>query len=216
MRGNFIIWCLEILLINRLIMKTKISVLALSALLFTSYINAQTRSVLTGKIMDDQTGLPLPNATIRIHDINRDALANENGEYKTSFLPEGNYLVEVSYVGHASIVERISISGNTARDFRLKEAVVEHEGVTVTGVSTATRVKQSPQPVTIIKKTELFKISSSNIINSLTHVPGVTALTTGPAISKPFIRGLGYNRVLVVNDGVKQEVSNGAMNTELK
>jgi len=186
-------------------MKTKISVFVLIALLFTSYAYAQTRSVLTGKIIDDKTGTPLPNATIRIHDINRDALANENGEYKTSFLPEGNYLVEVSYVGHASIVERIPISGNTVRDFRLKEAVLEHEGVTVTGVSAATRVKQSPQPVTIIKKTELFKISSSNIINSLTHVPGVTALTTGPAISKPFIRGLGYNRVLVVNDGVKQE-----------
>ena len=114
-------------------------------------------------------------------------------------------MVEVSYIGHASIVERVAISGNTVKDFSLKEAVVEHEGVTVTGVSTATRLKQSPQPVTVIKKTELFKISSSNIINSLTHVPGVNALTTGPAISKPFIRGLGYNRVLVVNDGVRQE-----------
>jgi len=33
----------------------------------------------------------------------------------------------------------------------------------------------------------------------------VTQLTTGPAISKPIIRGLGYNRVVVLNDGVKQE-----------
>ena len=113
--------------------------------------------------------------------------------------------MEVSYVGYASIVERVAISGNTVKDFSLKDAVVENEGVTVTGVSSATRLKQSPQPVTVIKKTELFKISSSNIINSLTHVPGVNALTTGPAISKPFIRGLGYNRVLVVNDGIRQE-----------
>jgi iron complex outermembrane receptor protein len=50
-----------------------------------------------------------------------------------------------------------------------------------------------------------LKISSSNIINSLTKIAGVNALTTGPAISKPFIRGLGYNRVLVINDGVRQE-----------
>jgi iron complex outermembrane receptor protein len=186
-------------------MKTERIVFVLFALLFTQYINAQTKSVLTGKITDEKTGAPLPNATIRIHDVNRDAIANENGDYKTSSIPAGNYLVEVSYVGHASIVEMVAISGNTVKNFSLKDAVVEHEGVTVTGVSTATRLRQSPQPVTVLKKTELFKLSSSNIINSLTHVPGVTALTTGPAISKPFIRGLGYNRVLVINDGVKQE-----------
>ena len=186
-------------------MQTKRILATLFAFVFIQYINAQTRSVLNGKITDGKTGEPLSNATIHIHDINRDAVANDTGEYKTSFLPAGNYLVEVSHVGYASMVEMVSINGNTIRDFALKESVVEHEGVTVTGVSGATRLKQSPQPVILLKKTELFKISSSNIINSLDHVPGVNALTTGPAISKPFIRGLGYNRVLVVNDGVRQE-----------
>ncbi|MEP7373189.1 MAG: TonB-dependent receptor [Chitinophagaceae bacterium] len=186
-------------------MKKRRIVWVVFTLLFSQYINAQSKSVLTGKITDEKTGAPLTNATIRIHDVNRDAIADDNGDYKTSSIPAGNYLVEVSYVGHASIVERVAVSGNTVKNFSLKDAVIEQEGVTVTGVSTATRLKQSPQPVTVLKKAELFKISSSNIINSLTHIPGVTALTTGPAISKPFIRGLGYNRVLVINDGVKQE-----------
>lgn len=186
-------------------MKTRNIIIFFAALLFLQNSFAQTRSVLTGKITDEITGAPMPGATIRIHDVNRDAIANDSGEYKTSFIPAGNYLVEVSYIGHASIVERIAINGNTVKDFMLKDAVVEQEGVTVTGVSTATRLKQSPQPVAILKRTELLKISSSNIINSLTKIGGVNALTTGPAISKPFIRGLGYNRVLVVNDGVKQE-----------
>jgi iron complex outermembrane receptor protein len=186
-------------------MKTRNILLFFTALLFLQNSIAQTRSSLTGKITDEITGAPMPGATIRIHDINRDAIANDSGQYKTSFIPAGNYLVEVSYIGHASIVEQVAINGNTIKDFVLKDAVVEQEGVTVTGVSTATRLKQSPQPVAILKRTELLKISSSNIINSLTKIAGVNALTTGPAISKPFIRGLGYNRVLIVNDGVKQE-----------
>lgn len=175
------------------------------ALFMIQGVSAQTRSVLTGKITDEKTGAPLGGATIYIHDINRNAVANDSGVYKTSFIPAGNYLAEVTYVGHASIVERITVNGNTTKDFSLKDAVVEQEGVTVTGVSTATRLKQSSQPVAILKRTELLKISSSNIINSLTKIAGVNALTTGPAISKPFIRGLGYNRVLVINDGIKQE-----------
>jgi iron complex outermembrane receptor protein len=186
-------------------MKARNIIIFFPVLFFLQNSFAQTRSLLTGKITDEMTGAPMPGATIRIHDINRDAIANENGEYKTSFIPAGNYLVEVSYVGHASVVERIAVGGTTIKDFILKDAVVEQEGITVTGVSTATRLRQSPQPVEILKRTELLKISSSNIINSLTKIAGVNALTTGPAISKPFIRGLGYNRVLVINDGVKQE-----------
>lgn len=186
-------------------MKTSIIVVFFTALLFLQNSFAQTKSLLSGKVTDEKTGAPLAGATIFIHDINRNAVANDTGEYRTSFIPAGNYLVEVSYIGHASIVERLVVNGNTIKDFILKNAVVEHEGVTVTGVSTATRIKQSPQPVSILKRTELLKFSTSNIINSLGNVAGVSALTTGPAISKPFIRGLGYNRVLVVNDGVKQE-----------
>ena len=186
-------------------MKTTKILLLLFGLMLNLNIHAQTRSSLAGKITDNKTGAALPGATVRVHDINRDAIANENGEYKTSLLPAGDYLVEVSHVGYASIVERVKINGSTSKDFNLKDAVVENEGVTVTGVSAATRLKQSAQPVIVMKKTELFKISSSNIINSLSHVAGVNALTTGPAISKPFIRGLGYNRVLVINDGIRQE-----------
>lgn len=63
-----------------------------------------------------------------------------------------------------------------------------------------------------MSKTALLQSSSTNIIDALSHVPGVTQLSTGPAVSKPFIRGLGYNRVVVVNEGVRAEASNGVMN----
>ena len=46
---------------------------------------------------------------------------------------------------------------------------------------------------------------STNIIEAITRKAGVSSLSTGPAISKPLIRGLGYNRVLTINDGVRQE-----------
>ncbi|MEY4278981.1 MAG: hypothetical protein RL377_985, partial [Bacteroidota bacterium] len=57
----------------------------------------------------------------------------------------------------------------------------------------------------IIKKEDLLKTGGTNLIDALSNTPGVSQLSTGPAISKPIIRGLGYNRVMVLNDGVKQE-----------
>ena len=56
-----------------------------------------------------------------------------------------------------------------------------------------------------MRKEDFFRNTSSNIIESLTKIGGVSTLATGPAISKPVIRGLSYNRVLTINDGVRQE-----------
>lgn len=186
-------------------MKTRTGFFLIVTFILCQVSAAQSRSFLSGRITDDETGRPLAGATIFIHDVNRNAVTNDSGQYKTSAIPPGKYLVEVSFVGRASEVTLVLVEGNTVKDFILKTAVVEQEGVTITGVSMATRIKQSPQPVRLVKKAELLKISSTNIINSLGNIAGVSASTTGPAISKPFIRGLGYNRVLVVNDGTRQE-----------
>ncbi len=47
--------------------------------------------------------------------------------------------------------------------------------------------------------------ASANIIDAIAKHPGISQITTGTGISKPVIRGLGYNRVVVVNDGIRQE-----------
>ena len=73
-------------------------------------------------------------------------------------------------------------------------------------MASASKVRQSVQPVSIVKRTDLLHTSSLNVIDALGKlVPGVSSISTGPAISKPVIRGLGYNRVVTVHDGVRQE-----------
>ena len=79
-----------------------------------------------------------------------------------------------------------------------------HE-VMVTGVTGAQRVNQVPAPVSTVSATELESHFSTNVIDALSKQAGVSQITTGNGISKPVIRGLGYNRVLVVNGGVRQE-----------
>ncbi|MBA3970839.1 MAG: TonB-dependent receptor, partial [Bacteroidetes bacterium] len=60
-------------------------------------------------------------------------------------------------------------------------------------------------PISIISKTQLLQTASTNIIDAMAKQPGISQVTTGSGISKPVIRGLGYNRVVVVNDGIRQE-----------
>ena len=168
-----------------------------------SFINLQV--AFSGKITDAKTGEALPGANISFPDLKIGTHADNSGRFQFAEVPAGHYLVEVSHVGYTSIIEHIDIDKNMEKDFALQPSVLENQGVIVTGVSHATNTKKTPIPVTALRRTELLQSSSTNIIDVLAKKPGVSQMGTGPGISKPVIRGLGYNRVLVINEGVRQE-----------
>lgn len=99
----------------------------------------------------------------------------------------------------------ISLLANAQKD--TTHSVIEEEPlITVTSYLSNVKSKQFPQPINVVTKNILLTTSATNIVESLSKtVPGFSAVSTGPAIAKPFIRGLGYNRVVTVNDGIRQE-----------
>ena len=162
-------------------------------------------NVLTGKVTDKLTQQPLPGATVYLPDLRVGAAADAQGNYTIKNLPKGTYLVDVHYIGYAAYSASVAISGTTTRNFELGETLIEKNEVVITGANLATSVRKTPTPISVIRRDYLDDNISTNIIDAIAKVPGVTQLSTGPAISKPFIRGLGYNRVVVVGDGIRQE-----------
>ena len=77
--------------------------------------------------------------------------------------------------------------------------------IVVTGVTGDTKLKHATAPVTLVRPQELRSTAATNVIDAISHQPGLSQVTTGSGISKPVIRGLGYNRVVVISDGVRQE-----------
>ncbi|MVT11880.1 TonB-dependent receptor [Chitinophaga tropicalis] len=160
---------------------------------------------LSGTITDKSSNNPLPGATVYLPDLHVGASANAQGQYEIKNLPKGKYLVEVHFIGYAAHTEVVQINGATTASFALSETLIEKNEVVITGVNLATTLRKTPTPVSVIRRDYLDANISTNIIDAIAKLPGVSQLTTGPAISKPFIRGLGYNRVVVVGDGVRQE-----------
>ena len=82
---------------------------------------------------------------------------------------------------------------------------MELKEVTVTGAVGDMKMKETPMPILMLQAKELHQLPSTNLIDAIAKQPGVSQITTGSGISKPVIRGLGYNRIVVVNDGIRQE-----------
>lgn len=160
---------------------------------------------LTGKVTDAQTAQPLAGANVYIADARIGAVTNSQGEYSFKNIPAGHHIIEVSYSGFNTTVLHIDVLDNITRDFPLSAAVREQQGITITGVAQATNIRNSSIPVSIVRKAEMLQTTATNIVDLLSRQPGVSQISTGPAVSKPVIRGLSFNRVVVINDGIRQE-----------
>jgi len=165
----------------------------------------KVRTNFSGRVVQASSQIPLNGASIYISDIKAGVATDQEGRFLMKNIPPGRHLVEISFIGYSTLSEYVEMRGDIQKDFILAPEVVERNAVVITGVSSATQVKRIPTPITIIRRQDLIKNVSVNIVDAISKQPGIAQLSTGPAISKPVIRGLGYNRVVILNDGVRQE-----------
>ena len=159
---------------------------------------------LNGTIQSKETKEKL-SATIEIHNLNKVQVVSNDGYFSYSNLPKGTYQIICFTDGYETLIQKITLQKDTTIILELSPNVTEYNEVLITGVSRSTELKRSPLNVLLVKKAQLIEQSSTNLIDALKRIPGIDQIATGTAISKPIIRGLGYNRVITLNDGIRQE-----------
>jgi iron complex outermembrane receptor protein len=167
--------------------------------------NLTAQSSLTGKITDKVTGEAMSGVSVYVTDLKTGAITGADGTYRIDRLPHTKLWVQVSFVGYKSLIRQIDVAQPVVQDFEMEQSITEINEVVVTGLSKAAELKRTPTPISVVSRMALLQNSSTNMIDALASLPGVSQITTGAGISKPVIRGLGYNRVVVVNDGIRQE-----------
>jgi iron complex outermembrane receptor protein len=189
-------------------MKIVLFILLISIGVFNSQsVKAQKKAErysLSGKITDT-SGAPLQGASVYISDLKKGSVADANGNYVIHNIPDGNYVVEIKFIGYKTILQNIDFDQDKVENVAMQISVTEQSEIVITGSSKATSIARNPIPIVAINKQFLQQNLSTNIIDAIAKVPGVSEVTTGPNVSKPFIRGLGFNRILTLYDGVRQE-----------
>ena len=172
-------------------------------ILYLLIIDVSAQS-LRGKVLDEDTKAPLNLVSIYLPDLKLGSSTDSTGTFFIKGMPKGTFVLEISLVGYASKVVRASTEGQTMQVF-ISSSVTEMQELVVTGSSS--HIERAKNPITTlpIKRDVLLQNASSNLIDGLAKLPGINQLSTGPAISKPVIRGLGYNRVVVLRNGMRQE-----------
>lgn len=167
---------------------------------------AVTLAEIKGKIIDAKTNEPLSGATIYISDLKATTISDAKGEFLIKNIPsKGKFLVEVRYVGYKTTSQLVDLNVTQNLNFALESSVIESAEVVITGTPFSSNNKTNSLAVVSVNREKLAQAAGTNLIDAISKVPGISQVTTGGAISKPSIRGLGYNRVLTIVDGAREE-----------
>ncbi len=152
-------------------------------------------------------GDPLAFSTIVLSGTTTGAATNDKGYYEIKNITPGTYQAIVTCVGYQTKKIKVAIKKEdiTLLNIEMKIDSASLKEVVITSLGIATTIRRAPVPVTVVSHEAFVQQASTNVIDAIAKLPGITAITTGPGVSKPEINGLGYNRVLTLMDGERQE-----------
>lgn len=165
-------------------------------------LNAQS---LNGHVIDSATHHPIEGASVYFPQLRLGATTGRSGSFSIYSLPKGVYDVEVQSMGHATIVRQIDLTAPMSIDFVTAISYSPMTQAVITSLGNSTNIQRSPVPVSVVSHQMILEGASNTVIDAISAQPGVSATTEGVGTTKPQINGLGFDRVLTLTDGLRQE-----------
>ncbi len=160
---------------------------------------------LNGTIINEKAK-PLEDIVVTIKNTNRFFFTDSEGRFTIDSIPKGKHTLIVNLYSKDAVSIELVLDKDTIlpNPIIVKEKIVELDEVVIV----------AKQSIGIpIESLSTLEISASDIRNevggslmqTLENNPGIKSVGIGSSNSKPLIRGLGFNQVAVVENGIKHE-----------
>lgn len=163
-----------------------------------------SQSIITGIIIDSETGESLPGASVFIPSLGKGTMTDLSGKYELSNISPGSYKIVASFVSYDKIESDITINSDdiVPLDFKMSQSTIGIDEVNVFARANRENEnvlminrKESNFSIESIGSDELSRKGLSNIESGVTNIVGITSM--GP--QQIFVRGLGdrYNNAVL-------------------
>ncbi|MEJ7560013.1 MAG: TonB-dependent receptor [Pedobacter sp.] len=160
---------------------------------------------LTGKV-NDHNLQPLPGVMVILISTNQQVITDATGNFLFSNLSQGPYQIKASLSGFKEVLIDVQIK-TSSTDIPVMMHLVPHQLQEVIVRDTHIELHKQEESLNVEVVTAAFiqKNLGGSLMKTLERLPGIKTIGIGSGQSKPLIRGLGFNRVVVVDKGVKHE-----------
>lgn len=184
--------------------RTLLSSILLLLISIQAYSQNSCNLSIRGQVFSAENGETIPFATVILQNgIEKSAITDDRGEFLFEGLCERRAIISTRFVGFITATDTLLLApGVNEISIRLE--------VNVTDLSEVTVEEEAVEEVATISRLEvnakeLDKVSGESLGKSLSGLSGVNLLQSGPTIAKPVIHGLHSNRILILNNGIRQE-----------
>jgi iron complex outermembrane recepter protein len=172
---------------------------------FCTYTGAQVNTSVKGRVVNENNS-PMAGAIVSVNDGNYFAVTDSEGYFSFPDDQSDSLEIAVSYIGYEKYL-RLTAIPEKGIDILISltpERTLLEEVSVISGISARIK-KLETVSVEIADRDFIAMHRGGSLMSSVNSIPGVSAIEIGSGHSKPLIRGLGFNRVVVIENGIRHE-----------
>jgi iron complex outermembrane recepter protein len=152
------------------------------------------------RIVELQTNEPVPGAIVSIGQ--KQTATDADGFGSMENVCPGKVHLHVESIGYEKFDKDLNFAVGDTLKIVIRSSDLTLDAIEIVGHKQALNTTTS---VTTLHQEELDRLKGGNLATILSTIPGVNMLQTGATIGKPVVNGMHSNRLLILNNGVRQE-----------
>ena len=163
-------------------------------------LTAQAGTQVSGRLLNSLSGDPIAGATVTLEELKRETTTAADGTFVFENVPPGSYHAAVRAQGFSSRRTEVTAAAGSKPIEVTVDPELHFEEVLSVGPDARSQF-ESFQPTSVLAGQDLSKELEMSLGATLESQPGVASRSFGPAPSRPVVRGLDGDRVLILQDG---------------
>jgi iron complex outermembrane receptor protein len=156
-----------------------------------------------GIVIDSETSESIPFAYLHIEELNRTSTTNVDGEFEIKNIPKGNFTLTTHRIGFRTQSRSIIVNDSSLDlEIKLSATVLSSQSIEVVGAQDELNGSGLEHASKNIFGSDLRRNLGSTLSQTLSNLPGFDQRTNGSAPGRPVIRGLGDERLVILQDGM--------------
>ncbi len=175
----------------------------------------QEFGVIKGKVVDSNTGQPLPGANVLIAGTTIGAATNISGDFTITRVPAGEYVLIASYLGYQRKEVEVTVRGGEELEvtIRLEWVGVLLDEIAITAqaagqMEAINRQLTSSSIVSVVSSARMQELPDATAAESIGRLPGVYITRVGGEGTQVVVRGLEPKHNAITIDGIRMASSN--------
>lgn len=158
--------------------------------------------IVSGTIFDKEATETVPFAYIHLEELNRTTTSDIDGKFELRNIPEGSYTLSIHRIGYKTQKREIKLTEHLSLRIELTPTILSSETIEVVSSNTDLSGSNIGHISETVSGSSLRRNLGNTLANTLANVPGFDQRSLGNSTSRPVIRGLGDERVIILQDGL--------------